>query len=125
MDPRHKKRIETISNLFALQFVPQTDSLPYPDDEKTKGIINHQKEIDDLIKKHAPKFPIEKIAKTDLCILRLGIYELTIEKKLPHKVVINEAVELAKELSGEHSYGFINAVLGKVLQDYENQHPKS
>lgn len=121
MDPRHKKRIQTISNLFALCFLPENEKLPYPADEKTVRILNHLTDIDKLITKYAPKFPLKKIARADLSILRLSIYELVIEKELPKKVVINEAVELAKELSGEHSYAFINAVLGKVLSESEGK----
>lgn len=121
MDPRHTKRIQTISNLFALSFLPTNTKLPYPDDQKTTEILKRQAELDLLIEKFAPKFPIDKIAKTDLAILRLSIYELLFEKSLPKKVAINEAVELAKELSGEHSYAFVNAVLGKVFQGLEDE----
>lgn len=115
MDPRHAQRIKTIQNLFALSFDKLDHNLPYPDDQKTKEIQSHVKEIDALIVEYAQKYPILKIAKTDLAILRLSIYELLIEKKEPEKVIIDEAVELAKELSGDKAYGFVNAVLGKVL----------
>lgn len=115
MDPRHAQRIKTIQNLFALSFDKLDHNLPYPDDLRTKEIRSHVKAIDALIVEYAHKYPILKIAKTDLAILRLSIYELLIEKKEPEKVVIDEAVELAKELSGDKAYGFVNAVLGKVL----------
>lgn len=119
MDKRHVRRTKVVQNLYAWSFANDFSSMPDPEDERTKQIIEHIVEIDELINKHSEKFSTDKIAKTDLSILRLGVYELTIEKKLPPKVVIDEAVELAKELGGEKSYAFVNAVLGKVLQDIE------
>lgn len=116
MDPRHRQRIKIIQNLFSCSFENRSKNLPYPELKEINGkIIKNLKKIDQLITTEAPKFPIEKISKTDLSILRWGVYELVIDRSLPHKVVINEAIELAKELSGEKSYGFVNAVLGKIL----------
>jgi len=115
MDPRHLKRIETVQNLFAISFEARQKSLPFPKNDKTSKILKHLKKIDGLIRTYAKKFPIDKIAKTDLAILRMSVYDLVIENKLPAKVVINEAVELSKELSGEKAYGFVNAILGNIL----------
>jgi len=116
MDPRHRQRIKIIQNLFSCSFKKNTKTLPYPRlREMNNKILKSIKEIDKLIADEAPKFPIEKISKTDLSILRWGVYELTISKILPNKVIINEAIELAKEMSGDKSYGFVNAVLGKIL----------
>jgi len=116
MDPRHRQRIKIVQNLFSCSFKKKTKTLPYPKlKEINKKILKSIKEIDKLIADEAPKFPIEKISKTDLSILRWGVYELMINKTLPHKVIINEAIELAKDLAGEKSYGFVNAVLGKIL----------
>ena len=115
MDKRHLQRIKIIQNLFAASFKLK-DNVPYADDETTQKILQNLEKIDSQITKYAPKFPIERIAKTDLMVLRLAIYELEIEKKEPKKVVINEAVELAKELGGDRSYAFINAVLGNVVK---------
>lgn len=114
-DPRHLKRIEIIQNLFAASY-HEKGGLPYPKDAKTKKILSHLPSIDSLIKTYAKKFPIDKIAKTDLAILRMSVYDLTIEKELPAKVIINEAVELSKDLSGEKSYGFVNAILGHIYE---------
>ncbi len=118
MDQRHLQRIKTIQNLFAFSFNGSKTKFPFANDKKTLAVIKNLKKIDSLIIKFAPRYPIDKIAKSDLSILRLSVYELAIEKKIPHKVAINEAVELSKELSGEKSYAFINAVLGKIL-DYD------
>ena len=62
----------------------------------------------------APEFSIDKINKTDLAILRLAVYELLVEKKQPPKVIIDEAIELAKEYGGDSSPAFINGALGNI-----------
>lgn len=114
MDNRHQRRIKIVQQLYAYSFIPDQ-----PVDKfylKTKKIIENNEQINSQIEKFAPKFPLKKIAKVDLAILQLAIYELTIEKKEPPKAIINEAVELAKELGSERSYAFINAVLGKVYE---------
>ena len=92
-DPRHQKRITVVQELFSVSFKKGENYLP-----KTKQILKLLNKIDPLITSSAPEFPLDKIAKVDLAILRLAIYELTIEKKEPPKVIIDEAVELAKEL---------------------------
>ncbi|MBI3620200.1 hypothetical protein HY214_03610 [Candidatus Roizmanbacteria bacterium] len=122
MDPRHLQRIKTIQNLFALSFKSLKNNVPFPGDPKTKKILELRKEIDEKIYRFAKKYPLEKIAKTELAILRLSVYELAIERKLPEKVVIDEAIELAKDLSGDKSYAFINAILGKILDDEKKKH---
>lgn len=119
MDKRHFRRIQTVQNLFAWSYSQDTNTLPDKEDEKTLAVIKSLPQIDELITKHAEKFTIDKIARTDLAILRLSIYELMIEKQIPPKVIIDEAVEIAKEMAGDKSYAFINAVLGKILSDAE------
>lgn len=84
-----------------------------------QGVDKHQAEIDDIIRPLAPEWPIEQIARMDRVILRIGVYELTYETKVPPKVAINEAVELAKAFGGENSSKFINGVLGSVLRAKE------
>ena len=111
-DPRHKKRIKQMKNLFSLSFNDTTADDPEIVDE----IIKEKKAIDELIKKCAPEWPIDQINRIDLAILRLSIFEL-IEAKNPYKVVIDEAVELAKEYGSENSPRFINGVLGTALEE--------
>ncbi|MDP3244889.1 MAG: transcription antitermination factor NusB [bacterium] len=82
-----------------------------------KEIISEKEFIDEQITKSAPEFPIEKINKIDLAILRLAIYELLISKKEPERVIIDEAIELAKEYGGEKSPAFINGALGKLIKN--------
>lgn len=117
MDPRHTRRLEIIQNLFAASFKSRRNNLPFPKDEKTKKILAGRKRIDSLIQKYASKFPADKIAKTDLAILRLSVYDLISGEKIPPKVVINEAVDLSKELSSDKAYGFVNAILGNIYKE--------
>lgn len=117
MDPRHQARIKTVQNLFAFSYKKPKVRLPFPADSKTKEVTPHLAIIDEQIRKHATRHPLHLIAKTDLAILRLSTYELMFDKNIPRKVVINEAIELAKDLSGSNSSGFINAILGKILSE--------
>lgn len=114
MDIRHKKRIEAVENLFAYSFVQPSFKAPHKS-ELFEVVVPKLPEIDSQIVEFAPKFPIDRLSKIDLAILRLAIYELKINPVEPKKVIINEAVELAKELGGEKSYTFINGVLGKLI----------
>lgn len=110
LDPRHKRRQRLVQELFKTDFHKQRVS------PETKEIIKKQQLIDEYIEKVAPEFPIGKINKVDLAILRLAIYELLIQKKEPPRVVIDEAIELAKEFAGETSPSFINGALGNVIK---------
>lgn len=114
MDIRHKKRIDVVEDLFAYSFVQPSFKAPHKS-ALFEAIIPKISEIDLKIVEFAPKFPVDRLSKIDLAILRLAIYELKMNPIEPAKVVINEAVELAKELGGEKSYTFINGVLGKLI----------
>jgi len=83
------------------------------------GIVENLKEIDQIIEKAAPQWPLEQISIVDRNILRLGIYELLFGDKaaVPPKVAINESIELAKSFGGENSGKFINGVLGTVYKE--------
>ncbi len=84
-----------------------------------KGTIEHIEQIDKIIEKAAPEWPIDQIAITDRNVLRLGLYELIYSNReeVPPKVAINEAIELAKNFGGENSGKFINGVLGTVYRE--------
>ena len=111
-DPRHQKRTRIMKDLFAWDFQKEkTPSIP-----KSKQIIKHLKKIDNELVKAAPEWPIEQINKLDLAILRLAVFELIIEKDVPYKSVVDEAVELGKEYGNESSPSFINGVLGKIIK---------
>jgi len=111
-DPRHLTRIQLVQEIFAFSFNPSALKNSSASFFKIKDFFP---QIDALIEKAAPQFPVEKIAKIDVAILRLAIYELLFLKKEPPKVIIDEAVELAKEFGGDGSPAFINGVLGTIF----------
>ncbi len=81
-----------------------------------RGVAEHEAELDAELQPIAPEWPIDQIARMDRVVLRMGLYELTNNADVPPKVVINEAVELAKSFGGENSSKFINGVLGTVMR---------
>lgn len=83
------------------------------------GVMKHITELDKIIEKAAPQWPLEQIAVVDRNVLRLGLYELLFGKReeVPPKVAINEAIELAKSFGGESSGKFVNGVLGTVYRE--------
>ena len=89
-----------------------------------EGTQKNLKKIDDLIAPAAPEWPIDQIAKVDKTILRLAVYELMMKREVPPKVVINEAVELAKSFGGDNSSKFINGVLGTIYRQSECYEPQ-
>ncbi len=110
-DPRHLKRIKTVKALFAQSFAPQ-DDLP----SLAKKVLSEKNKIDKKIQEAAPVWPVDKLNKIDLAMLRLAIFELE-NTKTPPKVVIDEAVEIAKEFGSESSPSFVNGVLGTIYKD--------
>lgn len=108
-DPRHQRRQMIVQELFKVEFHTQ------PVGSEAKKILDNIDLIDEKIQKAAPDFPVEKINKVDLAVLRLAAFELLIDKKEPQNVIIDEAVELAKEFGNETSPAFINGVLGHIL----------
>jgi len=113
-DPRHKIRVQTFKILFEKNFRPE---LKIEKSSTTGQIIDKQREIDGLIKKNAPVWPVSQITSTDLTTLRLAIWELLFNKKKePYKVIIDEAVEIAKQYGSETSGSFINGVLGSIVK---------
>ncbi len=84
-----------------------------------KGVTKQAAELDKALAPVAPEWPIDQIARMDRIVLRIGLYELNNEADVPPKVVINEAVELAKAFGGDNSSKFINGVLGTLLRQRE------
>ncbi|HSX19227.1 MAG TPA: transcription antitermination factor NusB [Candidatus Saccharimonadales bacterium] len=114
-DPRHIARVAAFKKLFEINLRPKTRI-----DKNTLAgkIVAKQDDINLLVEKNAPAWPISQIAPVDLAILQVAIYELLFkEKKEPYKVVVDEAVEIAKEFGGEASKGFINGVLGSIIKE--------
>jgi N utilization substance protein B len=100
LDPRHLERIKRFKKLFDLSFKP----------------TQFDPEIDAVITKNAPDWPIAKLNKVDLAILRLAIGELQKNKKIPPKVVIDEAIEIGKTYGSTATPKFINGVLGNLIK---------
>src|SRR3954471_16462007 len=88
------------------------------------GVSQRSAELDAKLQPVAPEWPIDQIARMDRLVLRIGLYELENESDVPPKVVINEAVELAKGFGGENSSKFVNGVLGTLLREQEKQPKK-
>lgn len=113
-----KGDLEEITKKNIVQFAPGLD-----DPEFIYNLINgtskHRKEIDEVIVKTAPEWPLDQITIIDRNILRIGIYELQYAKEVPPKVAINEAVELGKTFGGGSSGKFVNGVLGTLYRQME------
>ena len=93
-----------------------------------QGVIDHLPQLDAIIEKAAPEWPINQITIVDRNVLRLGLFELLYGDKeaVPPKVAINEAIELGKNFSGENSGKFVNGVLGTVFREtIENKNSNS
>lgn len=139
-DKRHEARIVALQALFEWSFNStnlediakrdlELDLSEEPNLEKAKeidtelvnfllkGTTDNLDSIDGIIEKAAPEWPLEQIAKIDLEILRIAIFELYIARSVPPKVAIDEAVELGKQFGGENSSKFINGVLGTVVKE--------
>jgi N utilization substance protein B len=116
-DHRHDRRVKLMQDLFACTFNPDNlqDCIEKKDkDSLVVQIIKDLKTIDESIQQAAPERPLSEVNKVDLAILRLIVFESK-SKKTPKKVLLNEAIELAKSFSGEKSPGFVNGVLAKIL----------
>ena len=81
------------------------------------GFTDKCNEIDEIISSNSKSWKLERIAKVDLAILRLALYEILYMDDIPQKVTINEAIELAKKYSAEKSYQFVNGLLGGYLRN--------
>ncbi len=125
-------RIECQDKNFDIQEVLNRNIRRYKDmvddrdfiEDIVNGVNEKQQVLDDLLQPIAPEWPIVSIARMDRIVLRMGAYELVFRQDVPPKVVINEAVELAKAFGGENSSKFINGVLGTLLRGQEGETPK-
>jgi N utilization substance protein B len=111
---KHKVE-ETSARLRANETLAQ-ETLSFSE-ELVKGVLQHKSELDALIKKFAPAFPVEQMPIIDRNILRLAICEILFSNKTPSKVAINEAIELAKEFGSDSSPRLINGVLGSITTE--------
>lgn len=113
-DPRHQRRIKLMQALFAYGFSNSVDHLDPDLVNDIQETVADLSSIDELLQSAAPERPLADINKVDLAILRLIMFESR-HKKTPKKVLLDEAVELAKEFGTESSPAFVNGVLGKLL----------
>jgi N utilization substance protein B len=82
-----------------------------------RGTLDRQVEIDRLLARHAQNWRVERMTVIDRIVLRMGIYEMLAEMETPSKVIINEAIELARSFSGDEAVGFVNGVLDAVRKE--------
>ena len=123
-----KKDVTEILERNMAEFAPGVDE-PEFGWKIMQGVAEHFNEIDTIIKKAAPEWPLNKIAIIDRNILRIGLYELLFANpdEVPPKVAINEAIELAKNYGGPNTARFINGVLGTIYREMNpeaNAHAK-
>lgn len=113
-----RKAVAEVLDRNIEEFAPNKTDRPFMDN-LLSGILGKQPELDLVIEKAAPEWPIDRISPVDRNILRLGLYELLFSdrKEVPAKVAINEAIELAKQFGGDNSSRFVNGVLGAVYKE--------
>jgi N utilization substance protein B len=113
-----KKAVHEVLGRNVAEFAPNKTDLPFME-KLLDGVMAKQPELDLIIEKAAPEWPIDRISPVDRNILRLGLYELLFADRfeVPAKVAINEAIELAKQFGGDNSSRFINGVLGAVYKE--------
>jgi len=137
-EKRHNARMIALERLFEYEYINNhsKDVIPFEIDQLKDAseikdydtvlaeelyleTITHIDEIDKIIIKNAPEWPLKDVPSTDLAILRLAILEGFILKLNPYKVVINEAIELSKEFGNDQSRKFISGVLGSIYDYYK------
>jgi len=112
IDSSGHKTEDVLSNLLSQEKLPEENSGFAHD--LVNGVIANREAIDNSIHTYAPAWPVEQIPVIDRNILRLAIFEILIDNKVPVKVAINEAIELAKSFGADNSSKFVNGVLGSV-----------
>ena len=108
---RHKTE-ETSARLRAQETLTQ-EAVDFSE-ELVEGVLQHKSELDVLIKKFAPAFPVEQMSIIDKSVLRLAIFEILFSDETPLKVAINEAIELAKDFGSDSSPRLVNGILGSI-----------
>ena len=118
---KHEKDITAILERNLEEFAPGIDEPDFAW-RILSGVAEHLPEIDDILTKAAPDWPVDKIAVIDRNILRIGLYELLYadHNEVPPRVAINEAIELAKNYGGPNTSRFVNGVLGTIYREMED-----
>jgi N utilization substance protein B len=79
-----------------------------------RGVIDNREKLDAVLSETSEHWKLEQMAKVDRIVLRIAVYEITIDRHVPTKAAINESIELAKTFSGEEAGRFVNGILGRV-----------
>ena len=110
---------ESISTYWSAQEAPADLAEPLREfaNRIVRGTLDRQAEIDGMLSAHAQNWRVERMAVIDRLVLRLGVFEMLSENDTPSKVIINEALELARSFSGEESVAFVNGVLDAVRKE--------
>ena len=97
------------------EFAPKFDDHAYVEDT-TKAVVERADEIDGMLSRFAPDWPVDTMNLIDRNVLRIAVYELAFNETIPSKVAINEAIEIAKAFGGDTSGKFVNGVLGAIFK---------
>jgi transcription antitermination protein NusB len=118
-DPRHQRRVTLLKSLYSIQFKNSNQpKLTRSTKKQFDLIVTKIGPINSTINKYAQKFSTEKMAKIDLAILQLGVFELLFDKSIPYRVVADESIELAKEYGAQASPKFISGILGSIINNH-------
>jgi N utilization substance protein B len=127
---RHLSRIAVMQALFEREQRPDIDATkslllnetelgdmdrPFAE-ELLKGVLDHYKELCDSIQEHAPDWTLDRMDPVSRCVLYMGTYEMLFTKEAPAAVIINEAIEIAKEFGTDESGKFVNGVLNAMVK---------
>ncbi len=118
-DKRHLRRKLLVEEFFGGTFRKLDNPSP-----EAKKILRHEKLIDSLMLGASAEGKTKRINKVDRAVLTVAIWEMAVEKKTPPKVIIDEAVEFAKEFGSESSPGFVNGILGAIFKNQETENKK-
>lgn len=113
---RPEGKLTAMASEIASGLAPKFDDQGFVG-ELLAGVLTNRAEIDELITRYAPEWPLDQITTVDRNVLRIGVYELIHSASVPSKVAINESIELAKNFGGESSGRFVNGVLGAIYRD--------
>ncbi len=135
VDPRRKARMASLQCLFAVDLRPGSqenhlawlvEDNPLPigamsfAQDLVEGVRDSLTELDELIFRYAPAWPVSQLPVVDRNVIRIALFELLYRQETPRKSAVNEAVELAKLFGSESSARFVNGVLGSVMADLES-----
>ncbi|HEY3452222.1 MAG TPA: transcription antitermination factor NusB [Myxococcales bacterium] len=115
--------LDALSNAWKSEDVPADAEAHKFAEELVKGVVAHLAEIDQRIEATSHHWRVERMAKVDRNVLRLAVFELTKMPATPRKVVLNEAVELAKMFGSEESGAFVNGILDKIAASMPKESP--